>query len=493
MTGGSKRRTTRGSGARPGLILAATVLGSSMAFIDGSVVGVALPVMQKDLGMGAASAQWVVNAYMLMLGALVLLGGAAGDRFGRKRVFLVGTLVFTAASVACGLAPNSLVLIVGRAAQGLGAALLTPSSLAVLNAAFDDKARGRAMGAWAGFGALTGALGPVLGGWLADQVSWRAIFFLNLPIAAGAVGLAFLAVPESKDDQAGPLDWLGAALAATGLGALTWALTAAPDRHFSDPWVLAALVASAVLLALFLVAEAREARPMMPLGLFKVPAFSGTNLLTLLLYFALAGAFFFLPFDLIRVQGLSPTLAGAAMVPMPLIFGLLASPGARLADRFGPRFSLTLGPIVTGVGFAMLALPAKGASYFTGYLPALVVMSLGMAVAVGPLTATVMGAVEGRHAGVASGVNNAVARVAGLLAVASLGVLLSAVFQHGGAGFTREQLDGTMAGSLRSGAALDAFHAAVRAVMLTCAACAALGGVASFLTLGGAKARLKGG
>jgi predicted MFS family arabinose efflux permease len=325
----------------------------------------------------------------------------------------------------------------------------------------------------------------VLGGWLADAVSWRAIFFVNLPLAAGAIALALFAVPESRDDQAGPLDWLGALLGAVGLGALTWALTAAPDRGLTDPVVLSAGGASVLLLLGFVVAEAREKRPMMPLSLFKSAAFSGTNLLTLLLYFALSGAFFFLPFDLIRVQGMSATRAGAAMVPMPLIFGLLAGPGGRFADRFGPRWPLTLGPIVTGIGFALLALPDRGADYFTGYLPGLVVMSLGMSVTVGPLTATVMGAVEQRHAGVASGVNNAVARIAGLLAVASLGVVLSVAFStaSGGGPLARAALNATMAGALKGAAALDAFHHAVRVVLITCGACAAAGGAAAFLTL----------
>ena len=472
------------------LILAATVLASSMAFIDGSVVNVALPVMQRSLSMGAGAAQWVVNAYMLMLGALVLVGGAAGDRYGRRKVFLAGMILFAAASAACGLAPGKEVLLAGRALQGLGAALLTPSSLALLNANFSDQERNRAMGAWAGFGALTGALGPVLGGWLADTVGWRSIFYLNLPIALAAFALTLYAIPESRDEEeAGSLDFLGAGLAAAGLGALTWGLTAAPDRGFGDAIVLAALIGGGLLLAAFLFAEAREKHPMMPLSLFKSPAFSGVNLLTLLLYFALSGAFFFLPFDLIRVQRLSPTMAGAAMVPMPLIFGLLAGPGGRFADRFGARWPLSLGPLVCGVGFAMLALPARGANYFTGYLPALVVLSLGMCVTVGPLTATVMGAVERKHAGLASGVNNAVARVAGLLAVASLGVLLFEAYRltgGGGAG-ARGAFNATMAGAMHSAASLDSFHQAVRLVMLACGAAAALGGVAAFLTLKDAK------
>ncbi len=479
------KRLTAG---RKRLILAATVLGSAMGFIDGSVVNVALPAIQRDLHAGAGAIQWVINAYLLTLGALVLIGGAAGDRLGRKAVFLAGLALFTLASIGCGLAPNSTLLILARAVQGAGAALLTPSSLAILGSSFPDSERSKAMGAWAGFGALTTAFGPVLGGWLVDAVSWRAIFFLNVPLALGAATLALTAIPESKDERALPLDWSGAAIVAAGLASLTWGLTAAPDRGFGDRIILAALAAGVLLLVGFLAWEARSKHPMMPLELFRSRPFSGTNLLTLLLYFALSGAMVFLPYDLIRVQGFSATRAGASLLPFALIMGVFSGVAGRLADRIGPRWPLTVGPMVAGAGIALLALPGPGAGYWTGYLPGVVVMAIGMTAVVGPLTAAVMGSVESRHAGLASGVNNATARIASLLAVAILGVVLFEAFAliRGGADL-RARMAAVMSGQDRSAAGLVAFHGAVHGVMLISAACAALAGVAGFVSLARAR------
>ena len=480
------------SAARKRLVLAATVLGSSLAFVDGSVVGVALPAMQRDLGMGAAGAQWIVNAYLLMLGALVLIGGSAADRFGRRRVFVLGVLVFTAASVGCALAPGEAALIAARALQGVGAALLTPASLALLGSSFPETERARAFGAWAGFGALTSALGPVLGGWLTDTVGWRAIFWINVPLAAVALLLALRYVPESRDDRAGRLDWRGALLAASGLGALTWGLTAGPDRGFADPVVLASLAAGGLLLAGFLLAEARGAEPMMPLSLYRSRAFSGANLLTLLLYFALGGVLFFLPYQLIRVHGWSAAEAGAALVPFALVMGLFSGLAGRLADRTGPRLPLTLGPVLAGAGLFALSLPPPGAAYATGVLPAMLLMATGMTLAVGPLTATVMGAVDARHAGLASGVNNAVARVAGLLAVAGLGVVLSVAFSgslDGADGDARAALAEAMGGEGAAGALAAPLHDAFRAVSAVAGACAVLGGLAAFLTIPAGRAQ----
>lgn len=403
--------------------LAATILGSSMAFIDGSVVNVALPAIQRDLSAGTAGIQWIVNAYLLLLGALVLIGGSAGDRYGRRRVFLAGIVLFTIASVGCGLAPGVGTLVVARAAQGIAAALLVPSSLAILGASFDPDERGRAIGAWAGFGALMSALGPILGGWLVDTLSWRAIFFLNVPIAAAAVWLTLRAVPESRDPAAGPLDWTGAVIVAVGLGVLTWALTEAARRGFGDAWVLAGLAGGAILLVAFVIIETRVRAPMMPPALFRSRDFSGANLLTLLLYFALSGALFVLPFELIRGHGYSATQAGAALLPLPIVMGLFSRQAGRLNDRIGPRWPLTVGPVIAGVGFAALALPAQGTPYWQGFLPAMLVLSVGMTLAVAPLTTTVMSAVDTHQAGVASGINNAVARVAGVVAVAVLGLV----------------------------------------------------------------------
>lgn len=474
------------SAARKRWVLAATVLGSSLTFIDGSALGVALPAVQRDLAAGTAAVQWVSNAYLLTLGALVLIGGAAGDRFGRRRVFLIGVAIFALASIGCALAPTVQALVAGRAAQGVGAALLTPGALAVIGATFPPEERGKAFGTWAGFGALTGMIGPLVGGWLADAADWRAIFWINVPLAALTAVVTLSVTPESRDPEAKGLDWPGALLAVAGLGALTWALTAAPDLGFGAPAIVAGLVGGTALLAGFLWAEARQRRPMMPLGLFGSSVFSGVNLLTLLLYFALGGAMFFLPFDLIRVHGWSATEAGAAMLPFAAVMGLFSGLAGRIADRFGARLSLSVGPMLAGAGLALLAVPAPGAGYVDGPLAGMTVMAVGMTLAVGPLTATVMGAVEARHTGVASGVNNAVARVAGLLAVALLGLVLSAVFAAAAdQPDARALLARVMSGAEMTPGSRDAFHGAFRAVILTCAACAGLAGLVGLATAPG--------
>lgn len=464
-------------------ILAATVLGSSLTFIDGSALGVALPAIQKDLGAGPAAAQWVSNAYLLTLGALVLIGGAAGDRFGRRRVFLIGVGVFTLASIACGLSPSVQALIGARAVQGIGAALLTPGALALIGANFPPEERGKAFGTWAGAGAIFGMVGPLVGGWLADHADWRAIFWINVPLAVIAAAISLRFVPESRDDSARGLDGWGALLAVAGLGALTWSLTAAPDLGWRDPWIVAGLASGAALLAGFVGVEARQTHPMMPLGLFRSPVFSGINGLTLALYFALGGAMFFLPFELIRVHGWSATAAGSAMLPFAAVMGLFSGAAGRLADRFGARLSLSLGPALAGVGLILLALMPSRAGYVSGPLAGMTVMAVGMTLAVGPLTASVMGAVPEGHTGVASGVNNAVARVAGLLAIALLGLLLSGVFVAAlDAPDGRAVLGQVMEGSRTDAAATAAFHQAFRAVMLTCAALAILGGLIGLMT-----------
>jgi len=411
--------------------LVATILGSSLAFIDGSVVNVALPTMQQALGASPAGVQWLVNAYLLPLGALVLLGGAAGDRFGRSRTFILGLAIFTAASLACALAPSLGLLLAGRAVQGVGAALLVPSSLAILGATFSGEARGRAIGTWAAAGAITGALGPVIGGWLVDSVGWRTIFLINLPIAASALWLAFRYVADIRDGADGGLDWKGTALATPGLGLVTWGLTMLSEPRGQDIVVLAAIVAGASLIVLFLRLEAEQGdHAMMPMALFAGRTYVGVTLVTLFLYAALGGLLVLLPYLLIRVGHYPSTAAGAAMLPLPVLIGLGSRTMGRLSERVGPRWPLTIGPLGVAMGFALLVRVGDGhIAYWPVLFPALVVIAAGMAVSVAPLTATVMGAVSAGHAGSAAGVNNAVARVAGLVATALLGLVLTGAAQ----------------------------------------------------------------
>ena len=419
------------SARHPKGTLAATILGSSLAFIDGSVVNVGLPAIERDLassGASGASIGWLINAYLVPLGALVLLGGVAGDRYGRKRMFLAGLGIFTAASLACALAPGFGWLLAARGAQGVGAALLVPASLALLGAAFSGEARGRAVGTWAAAGAITGALGPLVGGWLVDAIGWRSIFLINLPVAAVAAWLAWRKVDESRADDSPPLDGAGALLATAGLGLATFGLTVLAARGGSgagsfNAAALAALAAGVAALVAFVVVEARlGARAMMPLALFGTRSFVGITVLTLCLYAALSGMVVLLPYLLIRSAGWSAAGAGAALLPLSVAMGLGSRAAGHLAERVGARVLLTIGPLIVAAGFALfLRVDAGPVHYAVDLLPALVVVACGLTVSVAPLTAAVIDAVDAAHVGSASGVNNATARVAGLLATGLLG------------------------------------------------------------------------
>ena len=408
-------------------VLAATILATSMVFIDGSAVNVALPVLQESLDASATEVQWVVEIYMLFLAALILVGGALGDRLGRRRVFVWGVCIFALASVWCGLAPDPAQLIVARAVQGIGGALLVPGSLAIISASFDEASRGAAIGTWSGATAITTAVGPVIGGWLAGHESWRWVFLLNVPFAL-AVLIAATRLPESRDPSAtGPLDWGGAAVSVAALGLLVYGLIESANLGLAHPLVLATIAGGALLCGVFIKIESSVSAPMMPLDLFRSRRFTGANLLTLLLYGALGGALFFLPFNLIQVQGYTPAQAGAAWLPFILIIAGLSRRIGALVPVVGARVLLITGPLVTAGGFALTALPGSDGSYWTTFFPAFVVMGVGMVVTVAPLVTVVMSSVELHHAGIASGINNAVSRAGGLLGLAVMGVIVLTV------------------------------------------------------------------
>ncbi len=444
-------------------VLAVAVLGSGMAFLDGTVVNVALPDIGRDLGASTSSLQWILNGYLLTLASLILLGGSLGDRHGRRRVFALGVGVFTVASAVCAAAPNATLLVAARLLQGIGGALLTPGSLAMIESSFRPGDRARAIGAWSGLGGVAAAIGPLLGGYLVEAVSWRAIFLINIPLGIVVITMATRHVPETRDPTArGRLDYTGAVLAGLGLAGSTYALIEGPNGGMSATIAVAGIAGIAALAA-FLLHERRTPNPMMPLEMFSSRQFSAANLVTFVVYAALSG-FFFLFVAFLQISlGYSPIAAGAASLPVTALMLMLSARSGALAQRIGPRIPLTIGPLAIAAGLLLMTRIEPGDAYVTGILPGVIVFGLGLTLVVAPVTATVLAAADARHSGIASGINNAVSRVGGLLAVAVLPLI---------AGLTG-----------------DAFYdpskmsSGFDTAMVACAALAAVGGILAWLTI----------
>jgi EmrB/QacA subfamily drug resistance transporter len=446
--------------ARGRWVIAAAVLGSGVAFLDGTVVNAALPAISRDLDANLGDLQWVLTGYLLTLGSLLVLGGSLGDRYGRRRIFVVGLAAFAATSLLCAIAPDTGTLIAARCAQGIAAALLVPNSLAMVSASFYVRDRGRAIGAWSGLGGIATALGPFLGGYLIDSVSWRWVFVINLPLSAAAIAIALRHVPESRDEHAGAhLDIVGSVLLTIGLAGVVYALIEGPGGDWTVATVAIGVVGVVALVA-FLLVEARIANPMVPLEVFRSEQFSGANAVTFAVYAALGAVTFLLVVHLQTDLGYSALEAGASLLPITACMLLLSARSGALAQRIGPRWPMTIGPLIVALGMALLGRVDPGTTYWETVFPAMLILGLGLALTVAPLTSTVLGAVEDSHAGIASAINNSVARIAGLLAVAVL---------PAAAGLTAAQ-----------GLDLDAGFG--RAMYIS-AALAAVGGVLAFFTI----------
>ena len=411
-------------------ILAATILGSSMAFIDGSVVNMVLPVLQQQLAASTSQTQWIIESYALFLAALILVGGALGDIHGHRKIFSIGVVSFSLASLLCGLAQDADQLILARALQGIGGALMVPGSLAIISANFPAERRGAAIGTWSAVTALTMAVGPIFGAWLADTFSWRWIFFLNLPIGLLVIAILYWRVPETQRANCRPLDKTGALLTTVGLALITFGLTEAGSYGLRHPLIITTSFGGVIILTFFIRHQARNQHPMLPLHLFQSMNFSGANLMTFLLYAALGGAFFFIPFNLINIQGYSSSQAAAAYLPFIIIMVTFSRAAGQFADKYGARLPMTLGPFITSVGYLLLTIPGAGINYWLHIFPAMLIQGIGMTMTVAPLTATVMNSVTEENLGIASGINNMVSRTAGLLAIALFGLIFIYSGQH---------------------------------------------------------------
>ena len=444
-------------------VIAATVLGSGVAALDATVVGIALPTIGHEFRADVAGLQWVVTSYLLTLSALLLVGGALGDRYGRRKVFVVGVIWFAAASLLCGLAPNIVFLIAARALQGVGGALLVPGSLAILEASFVPGDRSKAIGAWAGLGGIATAVGPFVGGYLIGAVSWRLIFYLNLPLTLAVVAIALRHVPESRDPAASGIDIVGAALAAIGLAGVCYGLIEGPDLGWRSPAIVLTLAIGVLALGLFVVAEMRVRHPMLPLAVFRSRQFSAANIVTLVVYAGLGGALFLLPVELQQVAHYTPLESGASLLPLTVIMLALSARSGALASRIGPRLQMSIGPVIVAVGLVMFGRIDASGGYLGEVLPAVIVLGLGLAATVAPLTSTVLAAAPAERSGIASAVNNDVARAAGLLAVA----ILPAAAGITGASYLHP----------------DVFSAGFRTAMLAAAVTCVLGGVLAALTI----------